>query len=394
MLIPGDPVHAFVDYPDVPVPNSINGLLASLTFGVKDIFDVAGYVTGRGNPEWRADSKPARVHAPAVAKLLDAGARFVGKTHTAELAFSLDGRNEHYGTPLNSAAPDRVPGGSSSGSASAVAAGLVDFALGSDTGGSVRGPASWCGIIGLRPTYGRIDISAAMPLAPNFDTVGWFSRDMGVFARVGAVLLGEDVEGPLLTRMAVADDAFALLEGAAERDALTPAVERVKELLAFDGAVTVAPEGLVTWMQAYRIMQGYEAWREHGPWIERRKPNLNPAGKVRFGAAKAVSAGDYSDARAKRIEVMGRALELVGKDRVLVLPTMACIAPRLDSSEEEFERVRNRVGPLMSISSLSGLPQLSLPLATVDGCPLGLSFIGPPGRDRALIAVAARVLAA
>ncbi len=388
MLIPADPVHAFVDYPDVPVSHAANGPLAGLTFAVKDIFDVAGYVTGRGNPEWRADAKPARAHAPAVAKLLDAGASFVGKTHTAELAFSLDGRNEHYGTPINPAAPDRVPGGSSSGSASAVAAGLVDFAVGSDTGGSVRGPASWCGIIGLRPTYGRIDISGAMPLAASFDTVGWFSRDMDIFARVGSVLLGEDIDGPSLTRMVIADDAFALLDGATERDALAPTVARVRA----EDAVTVAPEGLVTWMQAYRSMQGYEAWREHGPWIERRKPDLNPAGKVRFLAASRVSEAEYAEARGMRIDAMRRSLELVGKDRVVVMPTMSCIAPRFDSSEEEFERVRNRVGPLTCISSLSGLPQISLPLATVSGCPLGLSLIGPPGRDRALIALAAAIL--
>ena len=392
MLIPADPVHAFVDYPDVPVSHAANGPLAGLTFAVKDIFDVAGYVTGRGNPEWRADAKPARAHAPAVAKLLDAGVRFVGKTHTAELAFSLDGRNEHYGTPINPAAPARVPGGSSSGSASAVAAGLVDFAVGSDTGGSVRGPASWCGIIGLRPTYGRIDISGAMPLAASFDTVGWFSRDMDIFARVGAVLLGEDIDGPPLARMVLAGDAFAQLEGEAERTALAPALDRSSHHLMSDGAVTVAPESLVIWMQAYRTMQGYEAWREHGPWIERRKPDLNPAGKVRFGLAKAVTKAEYTDARGVRIDAMRRALELVGKDRVVVMPTMSCIAPRLDSSEEEFERVRNRVGPLTSISSLSGLPQISLPLATVSGCPLGLSLIGPPGRDRALIALAAAIL--
>src|SRR4029079_18079033 len=156
MLIPSDPVHAFIDYPDVPVPNAPDGPLAGLTFAVKDIFDVAGYVTGCGNPEKRAESKPARAHAPVVAALLGAGARFVGKTHTAELAFSLDGRNEHYGTPINPAAPGRVPGGSSSGSAPAVAAGLVDIALGSDTGGSIRGPGSFCGLIGLRTTFGRV----------------------------------------------------------------------------------------------------------------------------------------------------------------------------------------------------------------------------------------------
>ncbi|MBZ0229567.1 MAG: amidase, partial [Bauldia sp.] len=141
MLIPADPVHAFLDYPDVPVPNAATGPLAGLTFAVKDIFDVAGYPTGCGNPEKMEASRadPPKTNAPAVQMLLDAGARFVGKTHTAELAFSLDGRNTRLGTPDNPAASGRVPGGSSSGSASAVAGGLVDIALGSDTGGSVRG---------------------------------------------------------------------------------------------------------------------------------------------------------------------------------------------------------------------------------------------------------------
>jgi amidase len=260
MLIPVDPVRAFVDEPDVPVPNAPDGPLAGLTFAVKDIFDVAGYVTGCGSPEKRADGLPAETHAPAVANLLDAGARFVGKTHTAELAFSLDGRNEHYGIPTNPAAPGRVTGGSSSGSAAAVAAGLVDFALGSDTGGSVRGPASFCGIIGLRPTYGRIDIGGAMPLAPTLDTVGWFARSIDAFDRVGSILLGEDVEGPPLARMTMADDSFALLEGEAEQAALTPAVEMVRRRLQPQDGVIVSPEGLDQLQSIYRTLQGYQVW--------------------------------------------------------------------------------------------------------------------------------------
>ncbi|MCR4282844.1 MAG: amidase [Bauldia sp.] len=392
MLIPSDPVHAFVDYPDVPVPNAPDGPLAGLTFAVKDIYDVAGYVTGCGSPEKRAETPPATRHAPVVKALLDAGARFAGKTHTAELAFSLDGRNEHYGTPINPAAAGRVPGGSSSGSAAAVAAGLGDFALGSDTGGSVRGPASFCGIIGLRPTYGRIDIGGTMPLAPIFDTVGWFARTIDVYGRVGAVLLGEDVDGPPLSRMIVADDAFALLEGDAERSALQPAVAGVARHLTSDGGVTVWPEGLDALQKIYRTMQGREAWRAHGPWIESRKPELNPAVKVRFAAASRVTDVDYDDAKAKRIAVMRRVHDLVGKDRVMVLPTMPGIAPRLDASEEAFERFRSLAIPSLAIAGLSGLPQISLPLAVSRGYPLGLSLIGPPGRDRALIEVARAVL--
>ena len=393
MVIPSDPVHAFVDYPDVPVANAPGGPLAGLTFAVKDIYDVAGYVTGCGSPEKRAETPAAKTHAPAVAKLLVAGARFVGKTHTAELAFSLDGRNEHYGTPLNPAAPGRVPGGSSSGSAAAVAAGLVDFALGSDTGGSVRGPASFCGIIGLRSSIGRIDIGGAMPLAPSFDTVGWFTRSAEMYEHIGAVLLGEDAAGPPLTRMIIAADAIALLDGKAERTALAPAVHQMAGLMASAGHVTIAADGLVNWQQIYRTMQGYEAWQYHGPWIERRKPQLNPAVATRFAVASKVTEAEYHAADAKRAEAKARVLALLGDDGVLVVPTMPGIAPRLDADEAEFERFRAAAIPILCVAGLAGVPQISLPLATVDGCPLGLSLIAPPGRDRALLALARRILA-
>lgn len=392
MLVPSDPVHAFVDYPDVPVTNAAEGPLAGLSFAVKDIFDVAGYPTGCGSPEKRAASRPAKAHAPVVAKLLSAGARFVGKTHTAELAFSLDGRNDRTGTPINPAAPGRVPGGSSSGSAAAVAAGLVDFALGSDTGGSVRGPASFCGIIGLRPTFGRIDIEGTMRLAASLDTVGWFARTHDVCDRVGAVLLGEDVAGPPLARAVVGEDAFALLMGEAERAALAPAVRRVAGLMAGASQVTIAADGLVNWQNAFRALQGFEAWRAHGPWIESRKPDLMPAVRGRFEAASRVTRDQYDEAKASRVGVRRRLSEIVGTDGVLVLPTMPTIAPSMTASEAEFEAFRWRALSMLCISGLSGCPQISLPLATVDRCPLGLSLIGPPGRDRTLIELARAIL--
>ncbi len=394
MLIPSDPVHAFVDYRDVDVPHGTSGPLAGLTFAVKDIYDVAGYPTGCGSPEKAAEDPVPTKHAAPVAKLLAAGATFVGKTHTAELAFSLDGRNEHYGTPLNPAAPGRVPGGSSSGSAAAVAAGLVDFALGSDTGGSVRGPASFCGLIGLRPTFGRIDISGTMPLASIFDTVGWFTRDIETYERVGAVLLGEDVAGPPLARMAVAEDACALFAEENDGTVLDAAIARVRAHLKSDGGVTVADgEGLPRWYATYRTMQGYHAWRAHGAWIESRKPVLNPAVATRFAAARAVTRQAHDAAAAFRETAARRVAELVGDDGVIVLPTMPGIAPLTDADEATFERFRGRAVSMLCMAGLAGFPQISLPMMTVDGCPVGLSLIGPPGRDRALIGLAGKILA-
>src|SRR4029077_2005177 len=172
----------------------------------------AGFPTGGGNPDWtRSNPIPAR-HAWAVQRLLDAGATLIGKTITDEVSLGIVGENAFYGTPVNSRAPDRVPGGSSSGSAAAVAAGLCDTALGTDTGGSVRVPASFCGLYGIRPTHGRLDVTGMMPQAPSSDTTGWFARDARTFARVSDVMLGEPTPATLPTRLVIAVDAFGLAD--------------------------------------------------------------------------------------------------------------------------------------------------------------------------------------
>ena len=187
-----DTAFAFMPYPEVQVPHASNGPLAGLTFAVKDLFDVAGYPTGGGSPHMLAMSGIKQHTSPTVQRLLDAGARMVGKVHTNEMAFSMTGKNAHFGTPINGGAPDRIPGGSSSGSASAVSNDLCDFALGSDTGGSVRTPASYCGLYGIRPTHGRVSLDECQALVPSMDTAGYFTRDAELFERVGCVLLGED----------------------------------------------------------------------------------------------------------------------------------------------------------------------------------------------------------
>ena len=153
-----DPYGAFCPNGDVALAGAGTGPLEGLSFAVKDIYHIAGHRTGFGNPTWLNTHQPADRTASTVSRLLDAGADMVGKTLTDEMAYSLTGENAHYGTPVNPAAPDRVPGGSSNGSASAVAGGLVDFALGTDCGGSVRLPASYCGILGMRPSLGRVPV--------------------------------------------------------------------------------------------------------------------------------------------------------------------------------------------------------------------------------------------
>ena len=170
------PGGCFVDHCDARVSGAPSGPLAGLTFAAKDNLDVLGFASGCGNPRWlETHPDPAPAHAPAVAALLNAGASLVGKTQMDELAWALTGENAHYGTPKNPAAPSRVPGGSSSGSAVAVAAGFCDVALGTDTAGSVRVPAGYCGIFGFRPTHGAVSLAGCVPLAPSFDVVGVFA---------------------------------------------------------------------------------------------------------------------------------------------------------------------------------------------------------------------------
>src|SRR5271163_550339 len=196
-----DPLGAFVPGVDVRLPGRAGGPLDGLTFAAKDLFDVQGFVTGCGNPDWAATHTAAERSAAAVEALLNAGATLVGKTITDEISLGLLGINRFYGTPINPRAPDRVPGGSSSGSASAVAAGLVDTALGTDSGGSVRVPASFTGLYGIRPTHGRFDVSGMMPQAPSSDTTGWFAHDVATFARVSSTMLDEAIPTGLPRRL-------------------------------------------------------------------------------------------------------------------------------------------------------------------------------------------------
>lgn len=393
MLLAQDPVNAFLDYPAVEVPSSPSGPLAGLTMAIKDLYDVAGYPTGVGHPLKRAESDIKTESAPSVQVLLDAGARFVGKVHTDEFAYSMNGENFHYGTPVNVNAPGRIPGGSSSGSAVAVSAGLVDFALGSDTGGSVRAPASYNGLLGLRPTHGRIDISRVAPLAETFDTVGWFARDADTFARVGDVLLGDDVDGPPLTRFLVGDDIHALLLGELEEAAVRSAAPRIAAHLKPAGAVIVSPEGLAAWRMIFRTMQAYEAWEANGEWISSRQPSFGPGVRERFEWASHVTREEYDAAAIRRAQVRERVTGLLGDDTVLAIPSTPGIAPRLGLGGEELDSYRNRALSMLCTASLTGLPQISLPLAEHEGCPLGVSLIAPAGRDRALIDLAAKIMA-
>lgn len=386
-ILEKDSLGAFCRHTHVALRGAHSGPLTGLTFAAKDIYGVAGHRTGFGSPDWLRTHQPAERTAPVIRRLLDAGADMVGKTHTDELTFSLNGENAHYGTPVNVNAPGRIPGGSSSGSAAAVAGALVDFALGSDTGGSVRAPASFCGIFGLRPTHGRVSLDEACPLAPSFDTAGWFARDAETMERVGVVLFGEDSQESVSARLLVAQDAFELA-GPAATAALQPGLQRVAALLGKPERVTVSTEGLREWLDVFRILQGHEIWAQHGPWAREVKPHLGPGIRQRMEWASSIGDAEAREARVRRESIARRMDLLLGTQNVLALPTVPNIAPLRNADPQATEDFRARALTLLCIAGLARLPQINLPFGKLNGCPIGLSLIGPRDSDMMLLAIA------
>jgi amidase len=416
----GDPYHAFLDYPEVTVPNSKSGPLAGLTFGVKDIFDVTGYPTGCGNPQKLAEAPIADQSASCVQALLDSGARFTGKTVNDELVFSLFGQNVHYSLPINPKAPERYTGGSSCGSAAAIAGGLVDIALGSDTGGSVRAPASFCGLIGLRTTQGLIPIDHTMPLAPSLDTVGWFARDIDVYEAVGRVLvprLAEEgtptpspspqggggfgsaaakspsplrggVRGGGTTFHAIdALDNFLLPEAVGEYSRIRGLIGQ--PIATFKGWPFSSTSDELFF--CFRNIQAFEAWALHGEWLTANAASVSETTRQRFEFGKTVTPKTF-DAERTRRAAFRTELAAFLDGGVLVLPTVPGAAPLKTASTQELQTYRERAQHMLCLSGLSGFPQISVPAGTVEGAPFGISLIGPAGSDLMLIGLAREIL--
>jgi amidase len=386
--MPAPPLaDAFVDR--FVVEPTAAGLLRGTSFAVKDLFDVAGRHTACGNPSWRASHPAATSHAQVVIRLLAAGARLMGKTRTDELAYSLDGSNFHEGAPLNPAAPSRLTGGSSSGAASAVAAGEVDFAIGSDTAGSVRTPAAWCGLIGFRPTHGRVSVGGLIPLAPSFDAVGWMARSGLLMRRIGAVLL-DNTASTVAHHEWVRDPALDVL-GVTARERCDEAAARHFAQHASAAREIRLDIDCQRAAQCLRVLQAAEVWQTHGRWIEAVRPHFGPGVAERLAAAREIDASEVRHAEDERAALLAQLDRALPPGRILSLPAVPDPAARRDASPDDLQRQRSRVLPLTALASLSGRPQISLPLGRLDDAPVGVSLLGWRQGDEALLQIAARV---
>ncbi len=377
------------------------GKLDGLRFAVKDIIDLGGYRTSCGNPDWGRTHPVAAVNAVCVDQLLDAGAFCIGKTVTDEFAFSLHGENHFHGTPLNPRSRERVPGGSSSGSASAVACGLADFALGTDTGGSVRVPASNCGIFGIRPSHGAISVAGVMPFAPGFDTVGVLARSLDVLIRTASTLLACDLPGrSAIGNIHIVKEALEIADPEV-RNGMAPHVENLKNL--FPGRVhetTIreidrepAGKGLDSWFETYGIIQWAEIWNSLGSWIEEANPALGPRTRVSFDLTKNLDRSKIGNAIRRREKYFRLMEDFLGPENLLLMPTSPVLAPLkgslgLDRSDRSGTAYYPRTLSFTSIAGICRMPQISLPVMEVGGVPLGLSILASRGRDAFLLQAA------
>jgi amidase len=372
-------------------PEDPAGPLSGLTYAVKDLLDVAGVPTTAGNPDFSRWRGMPSEDAWTVKTLNAAGARLAGKTHLHELAFGLTGVNPHYGTPVNPVAPDRIPGGSSSGSAVAVAGNFVDFALGTDTGGSVRLPASFCGIYGYRPSHGLIPAEGVVPLAPSFDTVGVFARSAGLLEQVARVLLGGEPTVPLGRKfrgILLAADSLQLVSGEAEA-ALRRTAKLVGELLELPiqhlelGVLAEARE-------AQKVLQGAEAWSVHEDWIRAEEPELGPDVRRLLEAGAELPVGKTGRASAARASIFRKLERLLADDTLLLMPAAMGPAPTLASLAEPAAALEFRSGTLavMNLASITGLPVVVVPGSRPEELPIGVQLIGPRGSDGRLLELA------
>ncbi|MDA4847207.1 amidase [Hoeflea poritis] len=389
-LVQSDPFNAFIETGGPAIPAGSEGPLAGCRLAVKDIFDVAGHITGRGNPHWRDESEPAAATAPAVQTLLDAGAQFIGKTQTDEFAFSLNGHNAHYPQPVNPAAPERITGGSSSGSVAAVAAGLADIATGSDTGGSIRAPASYCGLVGLRTTHGLISLDGTMPLAPSFDTFGWFARNTDLYITVAELLLpASDFTASRLLRI---PEQEAMLAGTTEQNAYADALRLVQDVVGGATGLQLTALDIEERYWCLRKLQAREAWESHGAWISAAERNLGPGVRERFAFGTTIDDETVNSETAKRTALTDELADLIGNDGLVVMPTVPGAAPLAAASFEDIQDYRERAIRLLCLSGLTGFPQLTLPVASVDCAPFGISLMGPKGSDRSLLDIGRKII--
>ncbi|MGB4609006.1 MAG: amidase [Saccharofermentanales bacterium] len=388
---PYDALQAFVRENHIALKGLDHGPLKGLTFAAKDVFKILGSTYGNGHPEWLRTNSPDDFTSSLIVRLLESGADLAGKTVCDELCFSISGENWHYGSPINPHDPRRYAGGSSSGTGAATAGGLVDFGIGSDCLGSVRVPASYNGLLGLRPTYERIPNDGEAPYCKSMDVLAYVAKEPETFKRVSGVMLGEDKFKTTFNKMIIAKDCFAAVNKDVQ-EALQPAVAYIAEHVSSVEETNISLEGLDNWVETFQHIQGYEVWESYGSWIRKHNPRLSRGPKERLEWASTITMQQYKDAYSRREFIIDRIHNLLSNDTLIIMPTAASIAPLRSAPSEEINAVRKQSSLLLCVSPLTNTPQLTLPMIKQNNVPLGISLLGPIDSDLSLAEFGAEIV--
>jgi len=380
---PYDALQAFVRENHIALKGAGTGELNGLTFAAKDVFKIRGSTYSNGHPDWLRTHEPDDFTSSTIQRLLDQGADMVGKTVCDELCFSISGENWNYGSPFNPHDPRRFTGGSSSGSGAATSGGLVDFALGSDCLGSVRVPASYTGVFGVRPTYNRVPSDGEAEYCPSMDVFGYMASDPDIFKKVSKVMLGEDPQPVKFTKLVIAKDCFNAVNPQIYTD-LKPAIDHIAANLSSVEEREISPDGLDNWIKVFQQVQGYEVWRSYGGWVRKYRPVLSRGPRERLAWASTVTLPEYNAGLAKKLEISKHVRDMLANGEVLVMPTAASVAPMRTAPLEEINATRLQSTYLLCVSPLSGVPQMTLPMVMQDDLPLGLSLLSGFNTDLAL----------
>ncbi|MHA1517848.1 MAG: amidase [Alphaproteobacteria bacterium] len=387
-----DPVNALVPHTlEEALVGASDGPLKGLTFMVKDLFAIKGRKVSNGNPDFYEHASPASETAPTITRLMEAGASLTGITICDEFFYSVLGTNAHYGQPVNPRAGRYVTGGSSCGSAAAVAASMCDFALGSDTGGSIRVPASFSGLFGLRPTHGRIATMGMTAMAPSYDTVGILARDAELFRAVGQILLGGDRVDAPIERLILAQDIVSYSEASTDR-LLWNTLDALEGVIPKPVHADIAGETIEDWRKTFATIQGFEIKSTLLPFVQSHNAELGPGIKERFEIASAITYEEANAARGVRAQVAEHLRAIAEAGTAIVLPTTPTLPPERDIPDgASFAEFRALTLQSTCSAGHAGLPQISVPVGLASGCPVGLSFIGWQGGDEALLDLAVKL---
>ena len=358
------------------------GILNNLNFVLKDMCQIKNLKTSCGNPDFYKKCEPALEHAVFLKKLLNEGAILNGITVCDEFFYSVIGENSHYGTPKNLNAPNCVPGGSSSGSAAAMTTNKYDFSIGSDTGGSVRVPASFCGLLGIRPTHGRIESTGVFPMAPSFDTIGWFANDVKTFKNISAVLLNKKNASSIsFSKYVIAEDILEL----AEKDIQYQFNNHLKILFPNLQKIRLSKFNKAEIANNFRILQGGEINEHVIPWIKENNPYISQEINNRIEMASKITTDEIIAAKSFREALILEINNSLPEGDIALFPTTPFSAPTCGQTDEALGSDRKKIMEMTSITGMTSRPQISIPKFKGKTGPVGISILGWRNSDEILL---------